>query len=77
VSSAVNVSKDVIMSGDVGVQVLLVLVALLIGVIAALLAGLLSRIGGAHLTAAILRGGVAFGGTVTFVMMLMNAIGLL
>jgi hypothetical protein len=48
--------------------------AVLVGVIVALVAGILTRAGGAAMNGAILRGGVAFAGTVTLFMVAVNSI---
>jgi hypothetical protein len=58
-----------------GIKVLLVVIAILIGIIVGLVAGVLSRLGGADLTAAVIRGGVGFGGTVTLVLLIEHALG--
>ncbi|WP_433249587.1 hypothetical protein ACQPYK_02640 [Streptosporangium sp. CA-135522] len=57
-------------------KALLVIVAVLIGIIIAQMAGFLARAGGAELPAAISKGGVAFAGTVTLALLIMASLGL-
>jgi hypothetical protein len=52
-------------------------VAVLLGIIVALVTGMLSRATGAATAAAVMRGGVAFAGTVSLFVMVMTAGGLL
>ncbi|MGW7533309.1 hypothetical protein [Amycolatopsis sp. NPDC054798] len=55
-------------------RVLLVIIAVLLGVIVALVAGILASASGATITAAITSGGIAFAGTVTLTLLIMNAL---
>jgi hypothetical protein len=55
---------------------LLVLVAVLLGMIVALATGLLTRAGGAPLSAAIITSGLGFGGTVSVALLIEQALGL-
>ncbi|WP_432034620.1 hypothetical protein [Streptomyces antibioticus] len=64
------------MSDNAGVRVLLLLVAALISLVVALVTGALARSGGANMSNAIQRAGVAFGGTATLIILAMNAVGL-
>ncbi|GAA1705503.1 hypothetical protein GCM10009765_63510 [Fodinicola feengrottensis] len=56
---------------------LLVIIAVLIGLIVALIAGILSSKDGASPAAASIRGAVAFAGTVTLMLLILNALGAL
>lgn len=58
-------------------RALLVLIALLFGVTIAEAAGILTVIGGATMASAVVAGGVAFGATVTLVLLIESALGLL
>jgi hypothetical protein len=58
-------------------RVLLVIIALLVGLIVALIAAFLSSRDGVSLASASTRGGIAFAGTVTLVLLIMNALGAL
>jgi hypothetical protein len=62
---------------DAAVRVLLLLLATTIAVIVGLLSGILSRAGGSPLPTAVRHGGVAFGGTVPLVIVVMTALHLL
>jgi len=59
------------------IKTLLVIVAVLVGIIVALIAGILASVGGAVLSVTIASGGVAFGGALTLVLLVENALGLL
>jgi hypothetical protein len=67
--------KDVVMNQS-AINVLVVLIAMLIGIIAALVTGMLSRLGGAAITTALIRGAMGFGGTVTLVLLIEHALGM-
>jgi len=58
-------------------RVLLALLAISIGIIAGLVTGILCRISGGHPADAARRGCVACGGTITVVILLMNAAAIL
>lgn len=55
-------------------RLLLVVIAILLGIIVALLAGILTVAGGSHLPAAIVSGAVAFGGTVSLVLLILKSL---
>ena len=55
---------------------LLVSLAVLIGLVVGLAAGILARVGGKSISGAIRDGGIAFGGTVTLMIVILTAIGL-
>ncbi len=59
------------------VRALLVLIAVLIGIIAGLVWGILAVAGGAHIAAAFGGGGAAFAGAVTLVLLIESSLGLL
>lgn len=56
---------------------LLVALSVMLGVIVALVTGILSKVGGASLPKAAMHSGAAFGGTVTLALMTMRSLGLL
>lgn len=58
-------------------RVLLVVIAVLLGIIVALVAGILASLSGGSAVAAITSGGIAFAGTVTLTLLIMNALRLL
>lgn len=58
-------------------KVVLVMMAILVGVIASLVTGILARAAGAPMTTAVLRGGVAFSGAVPLVLLIMSTLGIL
>lgn len=57
-----------------GFKVALVVIAVLVGIIAGLVGAVLSCVSGATVPMAAVRGGVAFGGTVTLVLLIENAL---
>jgi ABC-type dipeptide/oligopeptide/nickel transport system permease component len=57
-------------------RTLLVLVAVLLGVIAALVVGILTAVGGAHVTASVLSGGAAFVAVVPLALLVQKELGL-
>jgi hypothetical protein len=59
------------------VKTLLVVVALLLGMIVALITGMLASAGGAGLSSAIASSGVGFGGSVSLMLLIEKALGLL
>lgn len=69
--------KDTIMNHPTVIKSLLVSLAILIGIVTGLVAGILARVAGASVAAAARDGGIAFGGTVTLVIVIMTALGLL
>jgi hypothetical protein len=64
------------MNDPTTVKSLLVSLAILVGVIVGLAAGILARVAGKSVAAAIRDGGIAFGGTVTLMLVIMTALGL-
>lgn len=56
------------------VKALLMTVTVLVGIIVGLVTGILSRAGGSSVPAAIRHGGVAFGGTVSLVILIMTTL---
>ena len=58
-------------------QALLIVLAFMLGIIAGLITGILSKVAGAGLATAALRGGAAFGATVTLTVLVLNSLGLL
>ncbi|MEU2041701.1 hypothetical protein [Nocardia niwae] len=58
-------------------KTLLVTIAALIGVIVAIVTGLLTRADGGHIAAAIRGGGIGFAATTTFVLVVMTHLGVL
>ncbi|MEU4998182.1 hypothetical protein [Streptomyces sp. NPDC021622] len=65
------------MGSSVEVMVLLVGLAVMLGVIVGMAAGLLAWLNGSSATVAIRHGGVAFGGTVTLPILITTTSGLL
>lgn len=65
------------MNNPTPIKSLLVLLALLIGIVVGLVTGVLARTAGASLTAAVRDGGIAFGGTVTLVILILDSLALL
>jgi len=59
------------------IKTLLVLVAVLSGIIVALLTGMLASAGGDELSSAIVSGGVGFAGSVSLVLLIEKSLGLL
>jgi hypothetical protein len=59
------------------VKTLLVVVAVLFGIIVALIAGILASAGGAGLSSAVASGGVGFGGSVSLALFIEKALDLL
>ncbi|MFJ4474816.1 hypothetical protein [Streptomyces xanthochromogenes] len=59
------------------VKLLLVLAAALVSVIVGMLAGLLARLDGSQLPARITRGAVAFGGSLTLLLLVLSSLGAL
>ncbi|MGH3983539.1 MAG: hypothetical protein ACRDST_12870 [Pseudonocardiaceae bacterium] len=59
-----------------GYRALLVLVAMLIGVVAALVTGILTVVGGANLATAVISGGGAFVAVVTLALLVESILGL-
>lgn len=59
------------------VKTLLVLVAVLSGIIVALIAGILTSTGGEELSSAIVSGGVGFAGSVSLVLLIEKSLGVL
>ncbi len=59
------------------VKALLVLVAVLSGIIVALIAGILVSTGGEELSSAIVSGGVGFAGSVSLVLLIEKSLGVL
>lgn len=59
------------------IRSLLVLVALLLGLVVGQVGGILAVVGGAPIASAFVTGGVAFAGTVTLVLLIQTALGLL
>jgi hypothetical protein len=64
------------MNDPVAVKSLLVSLAILVGVIGGLAAGILARVAGKSVPAAIRDGGIAFGGTVTLMLVILTTLGL-
>ncbi|MFD4786239.1 hypothetical protein ACFWN1_04010 [Streptomyces sp. NPDC058459] len=60
-----------------GVRVLLVVTALLAAIIVGMATGLLARLGGAKLPACILCSGASVGATMTMLVLVMSALGVL
>lgn len=58
------------------VKSLLVSLAILVGVVAGLVAAIIARIAGKSVAASIRDGGIASGGTVTLIIVIMTALGL-
>lgn len=58
-------------------KALLTTIAILCGVIIAIVAGLLTYVGGGQITDAICDGGIGFAGTTTFVLVMMASLGAL
>ncbi|MER5482351.1 hypothetical protein ACWGVR_02165 [Streptomyces xanthophaeus] len=65
------------MGRSIEVRVLLMGLAVMLGVIVGMTAGLLAWLGGSSTPVAIRHGGVGFGGTVTLAILIMTALGLL
>ncbi|MFE9570383.1 hypothetical protein ACFYMW_18015 [Streptomyces sp. NPDC006692] len=59
------------------VKLLLVLAASLVSVIVGMLAGMLARLDGSQLTASITRGIMAFGGSLTLLLLVLTSLGVL
>jgi hypothetical protein len=64
------------MNDPTTVKSLLVSLAVLVGVVVGLAAGILARVGGKSTAAAIRDGGIAFGGAVTLMIVILTALGL-
>lgn len=64
------------MNDPTTVKSLLVSVAILVGIVVGLGAGILARAAGKSTAAAIRDGGIAFGGTVTLMIVILTALGL-
>jgi hypothetical protein len=58
-------------------KALLVVVAVLFGIIVALIAGILASVGGAGISSAIASGGVGFGGSVSLALLVEKALDLI
>jgi hypothetical protein len=58
-------------------ELLLVIIALLIGLLAAVVGGILAKHNGATFAAAAMTGSITFGGTVTLAIVVFNALSLL
>jgi hypothetical protein len=69
--------QETLVNSRADVKILLVAIALLIATIVALITFILSHTSGAHLATATIRSGVAFGGTVPLVLLIMGTAGLL
>ncbi|MBT2449178.1 hypothetical protein J7F03_19180 [Streptomyces sp. ISL-43] len=65
------------MGRSIEVRVLLIGLAVMLGVIVGMAAGLLAWLSGSSAPVAIRHGGVAFGGAVTLSILIMTALGLL
>jgi hypothetical protein len=65
------------MGRSIEVRVLLIGLAVLLGLIVGMTTGLLACLSESSMSVAIRHGGVAFGGTVTLSILIMNALGLL
>ena len=58
------------------IRALLVGLAVLAGCVAALVAGILARVGGASVSSAVRQGGIAFASAVTLAILVLTALGL-